>query len=441
MKWFNRLFWKIFLAFWLASLSVIIVTVLVVGEIAERDSVHEVFEYRAKGQAEKIIARFEAGTLRFPAESKTFRHKDKNQHHTINKPPRRLPLHIYDAAGALVFGKSDIRASDQVMKFGLTSASGKTYSVSVTLDPIRTHFARLQGFLFSFQAVLVLITSTVASILLSAIVVRPVNKLREHVEQFHGGLMSARVEPALLSRGDEIGALAREFDQMAQYVEHTMQGQQRLLQDVSHELRAPLARLQVATGLVEQKLGSDSKITQRINLECERLSKLIDEMLTLARLDNIEAQESRFHVAKVVDEALDDIQFSQPDRKITVLNHLLVPGYCQGNAELLMRALSNVLGNILKHTRADCAVDVEITLADKKHMSITIRDHGEGVSEEALVSLFEPFYRHNNNANSFGLGLSIAKRAVERLNGTIQAKNVDDGFAVILQLPLASAER
>jgi signal transduction histidine kinase len=206
-------------------------------------------------------------------------------------------------------------------------------------------------------------------------------------------------------------------------------------------LRAPLARLQVATGLAEQKLGHENKITQRINLECERLSKLIDEMLTLARLDNLETQESRFDVANVVDEALGDIRFSQPDRKITVLNKLSAPGYCQGSTELLMRALSNVFGNILKHTPADCTVDVVLTLSDQKHMCITILDHGDGVSEEALASLFEPFYRHNNNANSFGLGLSIAKRAVERLQGTIQAKNVEEGFAVILQLPLASVDR
>ncbi|SFF83339.1 ATP-binding protein [Neptunomonas qingdaonensis] len=443
MKWFNRLFWKIFLAFWLASLSVIIVTVLVVGELAERDSVRQVFEYRAREQAQKIIVWYETGNIRLPYTPRKSREKkhDNDDHRSSKRSSRWLSMNIYDAEGMLIFGKQAEQQSDRVITLDLESSSGKNYVAKVNLEPATNHFARLQAFLFSVQAILVLIASTLASILLTIIVVRPVNRLREYVEQFHGGQFNLRIEPGLLKRGDEIGALAREFQQMAVYVDRTMQGQQRLLQDVSHELRAPLARLQVATGLAEQKLGSESKITQRINLECERLSRLIDEMLTLARLDNIEAQESRFDVANVVDEALGDISFSQPDRKITVLNKLSSPGYCQGNSELLMRALSNVFGNILKHTNADCAVDVVLAPSDKKCMSITIRDYGEGVSEEALASLFEPFYRHNNNANSFGLGLSIAKRAVERLHGSIQAKNMDEGFAVILQLPLAPADR
>jgi two-component system OmpR family sensor kinase len=441
MKRFNRLFCKIFLAFWLSSFSVILVTVVVVGEMAERDSVREVFEYRARAQAEKIIARYEAGNVRLPYEAREMRKKERDDgdHHALNQPPRRLPLHIYDAEGDLVFGKQPLRDFGKIITFAVVSASGKDYSVKVILDPVTSHFARLQAFLFSVQAMLVLITSTLASLLLSIIVVRPVNRLREYVEQFHSGQLNLRIEPGLLKRGDEIGALAREFEQMALYVDRTIQGQQRLLQDVSHELRAPLARLQAATGLAEQQLGSESKITWRMNLECERLSRLIDEMLSLARLDNVEAQDSLFDVASVLQQELDDLRFSQPDRRITVQNALKTPAFCKGNPELFTRALSNILGNILKHTDADCAVDVSLMLLDQTHVRISIRDHGQGVSEEALGSLFEPFYRHNGHAKGFGLGLSIAKRAVERQHGTIRAENMsDNGFIVIIELPVST---
>ncbi|SIS42399.1 sensor histidine kinase [Neptunomonas antarctica] len=442
MKRFKRLFWKIFLAFWLSSFSVILVTVVVVGEMAERESVHGVFEYRAREQAQKIIVRYEAGNVRLPYTPRKHRSEkhDNDDHHSLNRPPRKLPVRVYDAEGVLIFGQQPEQESDRLLTFDLESSSGKDYVVKVIMDPAIDHFARLQAFLFSVQAVLILITSTLASLLLSIIVVRPVNRLREYVEQFHGGQLDLKIEPGLLKRGDEIGALAREFQQMALYVDRTLQGQQRLLQDVSHELRAPLARLQAATGLAEQQLGRESKITQRMNLECERLSRLIDEMLSLARLDNVEAQDSLFDVASVLEQELDDLRFSQPDRRITVQNALKTAALCKGNPELFTRALSNILGNILKHTDAECAVDVSLMLPDQKHVRISIRDHGQGVSEEALGSLFEPFYRHNGHAKGFGLGLSIAKRAVERQHGTIRAENMSgNGFVVIIELPVSTA--
>jgi signal transduction histidine kinase len=439
MKFFKRLFWKIFLSFWLASLSVVLITVLVVGEITERDKLTEILEYRAREQAERIITRFETGAVRLPRESRHDHDKEKSDHHRFKKPPRYLPLQIRTAQGELVFGKKQFNSPDTPLSFELISSSGKTYHIKAMLDPISSHFSRLQGFLFSVQAVLVLIASTLASLLLTVIVVRPVNKLREYVEQFHGGHLSVRVEPTLLKRGDEIGALAREFDQMASYVEHTLQGQQRLLQDVSHELRAPLARLQAAVGLTEQQLGRDSKITQRMNLECERLSKLIDEVLSLARLDNLETHESSFDVAAVMLQELEDLSFSQAERTVTVQNMLPASVLCKGNPELFKRALSNIFGNILKHTDITCDVDVSLVLAGNKNIQVCIRDYGEGVSKEALSSLFEPFYRHNGNTKGFGLGLSIAKRAVERLQGSIWADSgVGHGLSVTIELPLSS---
>lgn len=439
MKFFKRLFWKIFLSVWLTSLSVIIVTVLVVGEITERDKLTDIFEYKARLQAEKIITRFEGGGLRPFRELRGGPDKEKSDHYRYK--PRYIPLQIRTVEGRLIYGKKQFYSEDSPLSFEFVSSSGKTYSIKVLLDPISSHFSRLQAFVLSIQAVLVLIASTLASLFLTVIVVRPVNKLREYVEQFHGGELSVRVEPTLLKRGDEIGALAREFNQMGSYVEHTLQGQQRLLQDVSHELRAPLARLQAAVGLSEQQLGRDSKITQRMNLECERLSKLIDEVLSLARLDSLSTQESVFDVSVVLQQELDDLKFSQPERNLTVHNDLSFPILCKGNSELFKRALSNILGNSLKHTDVQCAVEVSLELQDGKSVQVCVVDDGEGVSEEALVSLFEPFYRHNDNTKGFGLGLSIARRSIELLHGRIWAKNsVGHGLSVTIELPLAAKQ-
>jgi len=430
---FNRLFWKIFFAFWLASFGVILATVAVVGGIIERDSVRDTLEYKARLQAENMISRYEGGL------SSNHRYDDGDDDERTERRrrhPRILPLQIYDASGRLIFGAAPRTQQSDQLAFELTSERGIAYQVRLPLDPVRSHLARLQSFLLSVQAVFVLIAATLASLLLTLIVVRPVNRLKGYVNQLHSGEEPVSIDPLLLKRGDEIGDLAREFDQMARYVELTLQSQQRLVQDVSHELRAPLARMQVAAGLAEQKLGSDSKISQRIDLECQRLSRLIDEMLSMARLNNLDATQGTFNLVELLQQAIDDLLFTQPERPVSWTPVLETQGVYQGNPELFSRAINNLFNNIIKHTDSDCPVDVVIRESNS-HYEIVISDHGKGVSKETLSCLFEPFYRHNNDTNGYGLGLSIAKRAIERLNGTIAAENYPEGgLSIRIHLPM-----
>lgn len=431
---FNRLFWKIFFAFWLASFGVILATVAVVGGIIERDSVRDTLEYKARLQAENMISRYEGGL------SSNHRYDDGDDDERTERRRRHqriLPLQIYDASGRLIFGAAPRTQQSDQLAFELTSERGAAYQVRLPLDPVRSHLARLQSFLLSVQAVFVLIAATLASLLLTLIVVRPVNRLKGYVNQLHSGEEPVSIDPSLLKRGDEIGDLAREFDQMARYVELTLQSQQRLVQDVSHELRAPLARIQVAAGLAEQKLGSDSKISQRIDLECQRLSRLIDEMLSMARLNSLDATQGAFNLVELLQQAIDDLLFTQPERPVSWTPVLETQGVYQGNPELFSRAINNLFNNIIKHTDSDCPVDVVIQESNS-HYEIVISDHGKGVSKETLSCLFEPFYRHNNDTNGYGLGLSIAKRAIERLNGTIVAGNYPEGgLRIRIALPMS----
>ncbi|WP_370052621.1 sensor histidine kinase [Neptunomonas sp.] len=448
----NRLFWKIFLAVWLTSLSVIIVTVIVIGEVAERNSARRMNEYRATEMAQIIIERLEAGAVYNPdaVEDKSavdlgvpppppnfFDDHDRPVNGKRHRAP--LPLLIYNDKGNLVYGRENKQVFANSLKFSITADTGK-YRVIVPSGKVSNSVNRLLGLLFSFQSVFILIGSLVASLLLSFVVVRPVNRLRRHVQQFHNGDHLMQIEPALLGRGDEIGELAREFDVMAGYVERMLQGQQRLFEDVSHELRAPLARLQAASGLAEQKLGTDDRIVNRMNMECERLSRLIDEMLSLARLDHIDARQGTFDVVEQIRSEIDDVSFSQPDRPVKLLiankddskSHWVG----LGNGELFSRALGNVVGNILKHTEPDCRVDIEVSIPKAHRIRVVITDYGTGVPEDTLSSLFEPFYRQNQRTKGYGLGLSIAKRAAERLGGYILAENVEGkGLSVTIEVP------
>lgn len=431
-NWFNRLFWKIFLAFWLGSVSVVFITAYVVGEIAERSSVREAMEYKALAQAERLINRYESG--RKPEVLPPSVHRGKHPRF-INPHRKPLPLSIKDDQNRWIFGSPLHKGERALLNFEVKGASGKLYQVMLPAGPVSSFITRMQTYLFSVQALLLLVASTLVSALLSLIVVRPVNRLRLQVEAFHRSDMAIELDQGLLRRGDEIGELAREFDRMASYVESTLQGRQRLLQDVSHELRAPLARLQAAVGLTEQKLGQDDKLVVRMNRECERLSRLIEEMLSLARLDSMEAGEGAFDLLVLVNQEIENTAFVQPQRVVRLDNQSAGQTQVQGNEELMRRALSNVFSNLLQHTEPDAAVDIALTASTQK-ARLVVRDHGPGVSDAALTALFDPFYRKSHKDNGYGLGLSIAKRAIERLGGKISASNAPaGGLVVVIELP------
>ncbi|RVU31696.1 sensor histidine kinase [Neptunomonas marina] len=451
MHRFNRLFWKIFAVSWLASISVILVTIIVIGELTERSSVREILEIRAHRQAEKTIELYERDpekARRLVYRQQKSRHDrydddhwehrdwddDHRSHRDRYKRKPALLLNIYTSDGALLFGRPARYSGDEI-RFTYTSEAGQNYLVSLPISPVKSHIARLKALLLSMQAVLVIITATLASLLLSWMIVRPINRLRDHVQQLHSGDLSTRLEPRLLGRGDEIGALAREFDYMASYVENTLQGQQRLLQDVSHELRAPLARLQAVSGLLEQRLGSDDKLVQRMHTEFERLDRLIEEMLSLARIEHLDSQSESFVLSAILEQALEDFRFTAPNRETQLTLDANAGDRFAGNSELMSRALSNILGNILKHTPSDSGVEIHVKPLGKS-TAITISDAGGGVTPDALAHLFEPFYRQDQRNNGYGLGLSIAKRAVTRLGGAISAENTAKGLAVTINLPL-----
>jgi methyl-accepting chemotaxis protein len=277
---FNRLFWKVFLSIWLSSFAVMMVTVLVIGELAEEDNFKARIRLQVQLQAERFLARYESNKkFRAKIIAQNKRPKPHQDSHWYTKRKGLPPIAIYDDQNQLIIGGKK-RPKGEMRTLELTAESGRKYKVWYFLQTPRNSLARWQGLITSIQAVLILLSSTFASF----IVVRPMNKLRHHLQRLKSGEFSVRVEDKLHQRGDEIGDFAREFNQMAEYVENTLIGQQRLFQNVSHELRAPLARLLAASGIVEQQIDQEHPAVTRIQLECERLSLLIDELLALARL-------------------------------------------------------------------------------------------------------------------------------------------------------------
>jgi two-component system OmpR family sensor kinase len=233
---------------------------------------------------------------------------------------------------------------------------------------------------------------------------------------------------------------------MAQQLQKLVASQRRLLHDVSHELRSPLARLQAAIGLVRQDPRRLEASLERIEREVGRLDALVGEVLTLARLEGGTAAGTPEEVdfADLVANVAGDARFEAEASGRGVDLHAAEPVAIQGRAELLHRAVENVVRNAVKYTAPGSAVDVALSVdGNPPRARLTVRDHGPGVPAPELEHIFEPFYRSSGDAASkgFGLGLAIAQGAVLAHGGTIRADNAaGGGLSVEIQLPLAQGK-
>ena len=268
---------------------------------------------------------------------------------------------------------------------------------------------------------------------ISSLLTRPLHRLGESAAGIAEGHLETRVDPALKNRRDEIGALAADFDRMAERIETLVTGQRRLLGDVSHELRSPLARLRVALGLVKQGPAEEAaENLDRISVEVRRLDTLIGQLLTLTRIDSGAQQGSRakFDLTNLVQEVASDADFEARARNRRVALTRSDACEIEGFEELLRSAAENVVRNAVRYTAEGTAV--EISLACGMRIVLTVRDHGPGVPENMLPEIFVPFRRvDKDNHDGAGLGLAIAQRAVSLHGGAVRARNAPGGGLIV----------
>ncbi|TLS73579.1 HAMP domain-containing protein [Mariprofundus erugo] len=290
-----------------------------------------------------------------------------------------------------------------------------------------------------------LLTIAAVSALLTRMLTRPIRSLQATSERLGHGELSARVEAAVSERNDELGDLAQTIDQMADRLDQLINSHKQLLRDISHELRSPLARLQVALELARNTAGEQAETElDRIGLEADRLNDLIGEVLTLARFDQggVHAALARIDLAQMIRDISCDATFEAEATGRRIETGELPECHFMADRIWLKRALENVIRNAIRHTPVDSSVEISLNV-ESAVASIHIRDHGHGVEEEKLAHLFEPFFRasaareHDNSG--YGLGLAIARRAIELHAGTITAGNhADGGLQVDITLPLVS---
>ena len=279
-----------------------------------------------------------------------------------------------------------------------------------------------------------------ASMVISYFVVKPVRSLRKTTQSLGQHDLSARVETSVADRKDAIGELGRDFNRMAQRLDDSYISQHQLLRDVSHELRSPLARIQVASLLAEQKTGESNEL-KRIDQETLRLDGMIETILRLTRLNDMPSLTLEpIDITPLIDEIVRDAHYEYQNTQKKIEVDLGSVPILNIDFENLSSALENILRNAMYYTK-DPSV-VTITGQRKATLfELNIRDQGAGVPETDLERLFEPFFRsdvsRNEKTGSNGVGLAISRRIIELHQGKVWAINAPgEGLSVIIQLPI-----
>ena len=450
----RRIFWKILLSFWLA----IVVTGLTTGVIvtlyqdAQLASGGVETGDRPNGITDPIARTLSSGGKQLLIDIISPQLTKANE---TNKEPRMpVPL-VVDQNGKDLFDREVSSSAWQEAK-QITEQSNNTPGVEkVKLTDGEVFWIYLirrpppfpYNIMFElfhapfFLLCMAILTSLVFSNWLARSISRPIETLRDGLKAVSKGDFNINVSHKMGKRYDEFAELGRDTDSMAEKLKQLIDAQRRLLHDVSHDLRSPLARLQLAIGLMRQKPEVTEQMLQRIEQECHRLDSLVGEVLTLARMESgvPQPKEDYIDLIELLKSLVDDAQFEAKDSGSVIqlqLDDALHEGIIiQSRGELLLRAFDNLIRNALQHAGRGCRIEIEVHQESDDMLVIEIADNGPGVADNNLTSIFQPFFRSNNNPGD-GLGLAITKRAIEVHGGTISAHNrTTGGLCMHVRLP------
>jgi two-component system sensor histidine kinase CpxA len=438
----HSLFWKLFLTMWLS----------IVGFSAAIGWLNDTL---AREQwAEQPADSFSRGMYRISqrAEQALLMDGQKGLRDELLNIPRmtRGFIYIVDENNDEVLGRDS--ALSQLLERRTTmetavfeDGSGKQFTIyTVTRTPPSTILAPgPQGTALRLAAATLI--SALISYFLARSLATPLAELGTASRKIAEGKLETRVGRGIPARQDEIGRLAADFNAMASRLQAMQQANQRLLQDVSHELRSPLARLSVALEIARKKgPGPIESELDRIGLEGDRLETLVNDVLGLLRETSEAAAgvDEDMDLVALLNDLVNVVNYEVPEGKPGIA--WKAAGSCDfhGDSELIWRAVENLLRNALRHTDPDRGVELSLDVRKRKaRVVLSVRDHGPGVPESELENIFEPFYRvqesRDRGSGGHGLGLSIAANAVRRHGGTIKASNAaDGGLDVTISLPL-----
>jgi two-component system sensor histidine kinase CpxA len=451
----HRLFWKIFLSFWVALILFAGTTMLTTSHFLEQARL----EHAAMSPRERLLNRV-SDAQRIAEHDGVeglrvwLREIDRHE---------LLPLYLLDENGVdllgrpLPIGVAERLARDAArpghlpqrahMRSKIHLPEGADYRLIADYQGVTLSRVLDRPHVIALPLILAALVSGLVCFLLARYLTAPLGRLRRATEAYAAGDLDARVAPTLGTRKDEVADLAHAFDHMAQRLQELMASQRQLMSDVSHELRSPLARLQVALGLARQRVAGQADVEfARIELEAERLNDLIGQLLSLAKLEASGTRSTHEPVdladllATITSDA--DYEARASGRRVAITHS--EPAVIEGEVRLLHSALENIVRNAVRYTPEDTVVNLTLDRdgAIPDSWQIVIRDQGPGVPDEMLPRLFEPFVRvgdaRDRASGGYGLGLAIAQKAVRLHGGEVSARNEPTGgFSVVVTLPAA----
>ncbi len=457
-----NLFWKIFLWFWLATLIVLFTTI---------------FLYSLSDQESRLLPIERSELIQLRKTAILIQQKrliDKYQELKILQPKKIENIlantYILDQFGKDLFERDVPEAIYKLRAFNKRNQQlasvidnttgyfgpeivfnrGKHYQLYLSKNT-NQHFYTLISYVYHSTPFWTILAAFGISGLvcfgLAWYLTRPINQLQKATQAFAAGDLDARAKDFMNNRHDEFIDLAEDFDQMADKINKMIHSQKRLLSDVSHELRSPLTRMQIASSLAFNNANEDNrKHLARIELEIERLDDMIGELLQVAALERGHFYEgkSSFLLNDLISVLIKDAQFEAKaaNKSVSFVQEKDIEFF--GYYGLVARAVENILRNAIRHTDPETSVDLKLFSVDQM-IHIQIIDQGPGVNPEHIQKIFEPFYRpteaRERTSGGAGLGLAIAKRGVEANGGSITAENATDsglqqGLKVTISLPV-----
>ena len=311
--------------------------------------------------------------------------------------------------------------------------------VMTSKRPVFPHYRKPGKTLFPLA--ILLVGLCVASALLSYWVLRPIREIRRTSSAISGDNLNARVPRQITRRKDAFGELGREINHMTERVQETIENQNRLLRDVSHDLRSPLARIQVANSLLEQKHGQGEEI-DRISSEITRLDNMIGDLVSLSRMQNMKTlPKQKIDLTALLERVIENVNFEFQAVGTRAELSEKMELEILGDPELLTRLFENVLRNALRFSPDKERVEV-VSSRNQSMSTISILDKGPGVPAPDLDKIFDPFFQTDDSrkvgTDNHGIGLALV-RTISRLHGgRVTAYNrPEGGLEIRIQIPLA----